>query len=486
MQAPHLYVYDPKALSHILSKEQGVYEKTEDFLVMNGLIFGNSLPASHGDEHRKQKKMIGPVFSPAHMREILPTCYKVVYTLRDSIKKQVLRGDSEIDLAAWMSRVALELIGQGGFGYSLDALTENAPEHPFTTSIKNLARSATDPMLVLPRMYLLPPLSKIGTPRFRRFLLDIVPWPKLHAIRDMVDVMDATAKEILGQAQKSLKAGDEVVKARVGSGKDILSILLRTNMLASEEERLPDSDLLGQIGSITFAGMDTTSNSLSRSLHLLSEHPEVQRRLRGELLEARIKRGGEDPSFEELMTLPYLDAVCKEVLRLYAPVPFLLRRVRTDMIMPLHTPIQTSFDPKQRLNEIFVPKDTTIIMSLIGCNRNVDVWGEDAAEWKPERWLEPLKESVVGAKVPGVYSHLMTFLGGGRACVGVKFAQLQMKVVLSTLVESFTFAPGSKEIIWQFNGVIQPTTKDAGTTSTGHRKLQLPLKLEIVEKEEIL
>jgi cytochrome P450 len=37
---------------------------------MNGLIFGNSLPASHGDEHRKQKKMIGPVFSPAHMREI--------------------------------------------------------------------------------------------------------------------------------------------------------------------------------------------------------------------------------------------------------------------------------------------------------------------------------------------------------------------------------------------------------------------------------
>lgn len=55
--------------------------------------------------------------------------------------------------------------------------------------------------------------------------MDIVPWPKLHAIRDMVDVMDSTAKEILGQAQKSLEAGDEVLKARIGSGKDILSIL---------------------------------------------------------------------------------------------------------------------------------------------------------------------------------------------------------------------------------------------------------------------
>lgn len=80
------------------------------------------------------------------------------------------------------------------------------------------------------------------------------------------------------------------------------------------------------------------------------------------------------------------------------------------MIMPLHTPIQASFDPKQQLNEIFVPKGTTIIMSLIGCNRNKDVWGEDAEDWKPERWLEPLRECVVGAKVPGVYSHLWVLI----------------------------------------------------------------------------
>ena len=98
----------------------------------------------------------------------------------------------------------------------------------------------------------------------------------------------------------------------------------------------------------------------------------------------------------------------------------------------------------------------------------------------------------------------MTFLGGGRACVGVKFAQLQMsaffgsatqpvttfshilitEVVLSTLVENFTFAPGSKEIIWQLNGVIQPTTKDAAITSTGHRQLQLPLKLTYIEGDD--
>ena len=62
--------------------------------------------------------------------------------------------------------------------------------------------------------------------------------------------------------------------------------------------------------------MDTTSNALSRSLHLLSEHPSVQTRLREELQEARRENMGEDLTFETLMTLPYLDAVCKEVLRL--------------------------------------------------------------------------------------------------------------------------------------------------------------------------
>ena len=62
--------------------------------------------------------------------------------------------------------------------------------------------------------------------------------------------------------------------------------------------------------------------------------------------------------------------------------------------------------------------------------------------------------------------------------------RLFVEVVLSTLVENFTFAPGSKEIIWQLNGVIQPTTKDAGITSTGHRQLQLPLKLSCIEAED--
>ena len=63
------------------------------------------------------------------------------------------------------------------------------------------------------------------------------------------------------------------------------------------------------------AGVDTTSNAMSRVLHLLAERPEVQDKLRDELVQARETYGEEIP-FDDLLALPYLDAVCRETLRL--------------------------------------------------------------------------------------------------------------------------------------------------------------------------
>lgn len=67
--------------------------------------------------------------------------------------------------------------------------------------------------------------------------------------------------------------------------------------------------------------MDTTSNALSRILHLLAENPSVQAKLRAEIVESRGGPGGDsDVSYDDVMKLPYLDAVCRETLRLHAPV----------------------------------------------------------------------------------------------------------------------------------------------------------------------
>lgn len=74
------------------------------------------------------------------------------------------------------------------------------------------------------------------------------------------------------------------------------------------------------------------------------------------------------------------------------------------MILPLSEPIK-GVDGND-IHEILVPSNTNINVSIIGANRNPEIWGADAAEWKPERWLSPLPESVMTAPIPGIYSHL--------------------------------------------------------------------------------
>ena len=72
--------------------------------------------------------------------------------------------------------------------------------------------------------------------------------------------------------------------------------------------------------------------------------------------------------------------------------------------MPLSEPI-IGVDGKE-MKDIFVPKDTSVIVGILACNRNKAIWGEDAREWKPERWLFSLPDSVTDARIPGVYANL--------------------------------------------------------------------------------
>lgn len=162
-----------------------------------------------------------------------------------------------------------------------------------------------------------------------------------------------------------------------------------------------------------FAGHDTTTHAACRVFHQLALNQDVQTKLREEVTAARSTEG--DLDYDTLMNLPYLDAVCRETLRLYAPVSQLGRTTRKDVVMPLMWPIE-GVDGSE-IREIAVPNDTDVIISVFGANRDKRIWGPDADEWRPERWIEPLPKSVAEAHMPGVYASMMTFIGGGRACM---------------------------------------------------------------------
>ncbi|PSR73475.1 hypothetical protein PHLCEN_2v10767 [Hermanssonia centrifuga] len=462
-EAKGLYVYDPKALGNIIVKDQMIYEEPSWFISWNLMTMGAGLLSTLGDHHRKQRKMLNPVFSIAHMRHMTPLFYETTHRLRRAVTTQVAGGSSEVDILNWMSRTALELVGQGGLGYSFDLLEKDIP-NPFGDALKRYL--PLNFALQLWRMFS-PYFTKCGPPGLRRFVAKFLPYSKMQQLREIVDTLDYQSRKVYNQKKVALEKGDAAVVQQIGEGKDIISILMQANMDASDEDRLPEDELIAQMSTLVFAATDTTSNALARTFHLLAEHPDVQEKIRAELLAVG---GNDDIPYDQLVDLPYLDAVCRETLRLHPPVSFLSRETRADVVMPLSQPIHCV--DGSIMNEIPVPKDTTVIIGIRGCNRNKAIWGEDALEWKPERWLSPLPKSVPDARVPGVYSNLMTFLGGGRACIGFKFSQLEMKVVLAVLLRSFRVTLSDKEIVWNLAGVNYPTVgREASRPS-------MPLKLE--------
>lgn len=75
-----------------------------------------------------------------------------------------------------------------------------------------------------------------------------------------------------------------------------------------------------------------------------------------------------------------------------------------DAVLPLSTPIKGNNGAM--MNEIAVPKGTVVTIGILASNCNMELWGEDALEWKPERWLKPLPQAVTDAHIPGIYSNL--------------------------------------------------------------------------------
>ncbi|EFI26780.1 hypothetical protein CC1G_15703 [Coprinopsis cinerea okayama7 len=498
-----VHIYDPKALYHVLVKvipalgqtplpfsfsayhyvpqDQDTFEENPIFRITFEQVFGKGLLSTFGDQHRKQRKMLNPAFSIAHLKELVPVFHHVSQKLREGIKQQLAEGKDEvrtidpdrchyrltsddhtqIDILSWSTRTALELIGQSGLGYSFDTLESDTPEHPFSTAIRGFAQLLNT--FTISRFVVLPLVHDLFTPSIRRFVVDILPWPRLHRLRDMIDTMHNTCVQIFEDKKRGILEGSQDAK----DGKDIISILMRANMSASETDRLPDSELLAQLSTLTFAAMDTTSNTTARLIHTLASNPTIQSQLRSELLNAKANVDGRDLTYEELDQLPLLDAVCRETLRL----------TNKPAVLPLSTPL--TLRDGTTTTTITIPAKTDILVGILACNRNPDLWGPDANEWKPERWLKGLPQETLSPLGP----HRMTFIGGGRACIGFKFAILELKVILTTLLEAFEFSPTSQTVGWQFNGVTQPVVHDPTAPPGTSPKIMLPVKASLAQPQ---
>ncbi|RDB20270.1 11-oxo-beta-amyrin 30-oxidase [Hypsizygus marmoreus] len=208
---------------------------------------------------------------------------------------------------------------------------------------------------------------------------------------------------------------------------------------------------------LVIAGYETTAISLTWALIELARNPEAQQKLREELLQ--LSDG--DASWDQITSsLPYLDAVTCEILRLHPPAVDIVRQAHEDDVIPLSKPIHDL--EGQLVDNIFIAKGTTISVPIMCLNRSEVMWGREPKEFNPNRWLNDSVYKERAAEIQG-YRHLLTFIDGPRTCLGKGFALTEFKAVLSVLVRNFSFAlpdgPGTK--IERHEGIL-PRPKVAG------------------------
>ncbi|KAJ6476735.1 cytochrome P450 [Mycena vitilis] len=432
-----LYVFDPAALHSILVKDQDLYQESHIFLSLAGLLFGKGILSTTGDEHRRHRKIMMPAFSTKHLRGMVPAMYEVAHRLSNNLLEPHLTvGPRELDMYAMLSRTSLEFIGRAGIGYSFDPLTAGESIDEYTKSLKDLTPAVFKLAVLLP---LVPWASKIGPPSFRRFILTLIPSKTLR-------VLCRRANALVRDKNMAIRQGNTDA---MENSSDIMSLLLKSNSTAGENMKYMDDELAAQTSMIIQAGTDTASSALNRIIHVLALYPDVQEKLRAELMQTK-----EPLSHDDLVGLPYLDAVIREMLRLYPPVTTMSRNVTQDSILPLSVPI-TGIDGR-RVDAIAVPKGTEVYIAIAAANHNKAIWGPDALEFKPERWKNGRAQGVT-VKMSGVYGNTMTFVGGGRSCIGFKFVQLELKVVLSVLLRSYSFSVANDRIRWKMGSPTAPS-----------------------------
>jgi len=260
-------------------------------------------------------------------------------------------------------------------------------------------------------------LTRAGSERGRHW----VAWQPLPRLERFIFHSPVWARFIKRDVSWLIFANKMVAKRRAeGSGERKVDLLQR---FLDASEKHPDAihpdTVASLVWSVLSAGKDTTVATSSAMISLLLRHPEVLKRLLTELEDAKAgAKLSDPPKYAEVSTMPYLDAVVKEVVRLNPFPPVLLERVvpaRGAVLAGQHIPAGTVVGT---------------LASLVHADRAC--FGQDADEFRPERWLT--KDEEVRRRMERGF---IGFGGGSRICLGRHIAELEVKKVVPALLMSF-------------------------------------------------
>jgi cytochrome P450 len=387
----------PEYAEHVLASGQDSYVKAFTYRPLRALL-GDGLLTSEGEAWRRRRRLIQPVFS---RRDVLGFGPHMTVAARRLVQRWDRMPDgATVDVGQEMSALSLEIAGRALFGADL------------TGDAEEIRRSMTAGQWAgIAATFL--PLS--WGPRSTRMLRTAI-----HRIARTPEGVDGIARRMIaarraaGAAAPAAASADGTRADGTGGQRpshDLLAILLA----ARDEGGVPLNDTEIQDELITFllAGHETSANTLCWALALLSAYPAARGRLTAEL---DTVLGDREPEAADAAQLPWTRAVVAEALRLYPPA----WTIERDAV---------------RGNDaagVLIPARSTVAILPYLIQRHPEFWPNPVA-FDPGRFLP-------GGHGDPATRHRYAYIpfgGGRRACIGSAFAELEVTLVLATILRRY-------------------------------------------------
>ena len=367
-------VNDPALVKRVLKERPDDFPKSDRIGAGLRPLLGNSVFLTNGDVWKSQRRIIDPAFEGGRLRDT----YGAIYAAAQASVARMQSGLGVQDIEPEMSHTAADVIFRTLFSIPIEDETatqvfEKFREHQRTQPILNLAAFLPGPRWM---------------PRFFK--------------RATKDTAKDIRRLITGLTEKRM------VEIKAGTAPDDLATKIMTTKDPETGQTFTTDEMVDQVAIFFLAGHETSASALGWALYLMAMHPEWQDRVAEEAK-------GAGPEFSSLSKLKLSRDVFRETLRLYPPVPMMVRETITPE------------DMRGRR----APKKSQVVLSPWHLHRHERLW-DNPDGFDPTRWeTENGKSCQRDAYIP--------FSAGPRVCTGAGFAMVEGTLLLSILVRSFRF-----------------------------------------------
>jgi len=368
-------VSDPELIREVLVTQAANFPKDDRDVALLDRAIGHGLVSANGEEHKRQRRLTQPAFHTRRIDAYAGTMVEYTEAMLDE-----WADGQELDVAEAMSALTMLIVARTLFGADRVAMKDTAER---IGAAIHVIQAAADKEFQAPLV--LPEWLPTAMNRQRR-----------------------AAREVLYEIIDRLIADRRAQGDAADSG-DLLSMLLQSRDEAGD--RMSDAEVRDQLVTLFVAGHETTSNALTWTWYLLSQHPAVEARLHEELGGVL---GSRPPALADLPHLPYTMQIIKESMRLYPPAWVVnVRRAAAD----------TTLGPYA------VKRGDQLWLSPFVMHRR-PAYFPDPERFDPDRWTAERERALPKFAY-------MPFGGGPRVCIGNGFALMEAHLIVAAVAQRY-------------------------------------------------